>query len=206
MSQGSQILGQSLWMFFTWIGLTCIFTVFSHSVWFPHPDKRKNFTKQQSDSSAPLENQTIVYNSYTFWYTQLLLPQSSNLLMQPHNSVLHPLWKQLCLLACRVSGKLYPRMTFQGKIETSHYLTLLVSGNTKAIQALLRRCIELDEQQADPYNSSVTIVLDFFVQLHGQDTTLNTARSVVSAITSSMDRTPIGSHLMVHIKLHERHL
>ena len=47
----------------------------------------------------------------------LLLPQSNNLLTQPHSGALHPLRKRLRLLACRVSGKASSRATFQGKLQ-----------------------------------------------------------------------------------------
>ena len=46
----------------------------------------------------------------------------------------------------------------------------------------------------------MTTVLDFLVRLHEQGltyTTLNTARSAISALTVSSDRTPIGSHPIV---------
>lgn len=46
----------------------------------------------------------------------------------------------------------------------------------------------------------MTTVLDFLVRLHEQGltyTTLNTARSAISALTVSTDRTPVGSHPIV---------
>ena len=51
----------------------------------------------------------------------LLLPQSTNLLTQPHSSALHSLQKRLRLLVCRVSGKASSRATFQGKLQKLSY-------------------------------------------------------------------------------------
>ena len=74
-------------------------------------------------------------------------------------------------------------------------------GTQKQYQPYLRRWFEFCvEQQASPYSPSVTTVLDFLVRLHEQGltyTTLNTARSAISALTVSTDRTPIGSHPIV---------
>ena len=68
-------------------------------------------------------------------------------------------------------------------------------------QPYLRRRFEFcGEQQASPQSLPVTTVLDFLVRLHEQGityTSLNTARSAISALTSSTDRTPIGSHPIV---------
>ena len=77
----------------------------------------------------------------------------------------------------------------------------MVSRNTETIPTNLWRWFEFcSKQQATPYNPSVTTVLDFLVHLHEQGltyTTTNTARSAISAITLSTDRTPIGSHQLV---------
>ena len=62
------------------------------------------------------------------WFTPLLhllvdnpvlLPQSTHLLTQPHNHVLHPLWKQLRLIACKLSGKASSREIFQAGLQRS---------------------------------------------------------------------------------------
>ena len=62
------------------------------------------------------------------WFTTLLhllvdyplrLPQSNHLLTQPHNGALHPLRKQLKLMACKLSGKVSSREMFQTKLQKS---------------------------------------------------------------------------------------
>ena len=56
------------------------------------------------------------------------------------------------------------------------------------------------ERQADPYNPPLTTVLDFLVNLHEKGlsyTTINTARSAISAITLSEDKNTIGCHPLV---------
>ena len=62
------------------------------------------------------------------WFTTLLhllvdyplrLPESNHLLMQPHNGALHPLRKQLTLMACKLSGKVSSREMFQKKLLKS---------------------------------------------------------------------------------------
>ena len=49
----------------------------------------------------------------------LLLPQSTALLIQPHNNALHPLRNHMRLIACKVSGKPSSREAFQGKLQKS---------------------------------------------------------------------------------------
>ena len=62
------------------------------------------------------------------WFTTLLhllvdyslrLPQSNHLLIQPHNGELHPLRKQLNLMACKLSGKVSNREMFHAKLLKS---------------------------------------------------------------------------------------
>ena len=62
------------------------------------------------------------------WFTPLLhvsvdspalLPQSDLLLTQPHNHALHPLRKQLRLMACKLSGKASSREIFQTRLQRS---------------------------------------------------------------------------------------
>jgi hypothetical protein len=62
------------------------------------------------------------------WFTILLhllvdrprlLPQSNALLVQPHSNALHPLRKQLRLIACKVSGKRSNREAFLEKLQRS---------------------------------------------------------------------------------------
>lgn len=68
-----------------------------------------------------------------FWQTQpwftillhllidnpVLLPQLDYLLTQPHNNALHPLHKQLKLIACKVSGKASTYATYQRRLQQS---------------------------------------------------------------------------------------
>ena len=62
------------------------------------------------------------------WFTPLLhllvdnpvlLPQSTHLLTQPHNHALHPLRRQLRLMACMLSGKVSSREMFQARLQQS---------------------------------------------------------------------------------------
>ena len=62
------------------------------------------------------------------WFTPLLhllvdnpvlLPQSNHLLTEQHNHALHPLRKQLRLMACKLSGKASSREMFQTRLQRS---------------------------------------------------------------------------------------
>ena len=99
------------------------------------------------------------------WFTLLLnlltdnhlvLPQTDSLLFLPHSDTVHPLSRQLQLMACKVSGS--------------------------------------------AYNPPLNTVLDFLASLHEQGlsyTTINTARSALSAIILPTDNVNIGSHPIV---------
>ncbi len=78
------------------------------------------------------------------WFTFLLhllvdkprlLPQSDTMLVQPHSNALHPLRKQIRLIACKVSGKPSTREGFQAKLERSCY-EVSCSGDTQTICTL----------------------------------------------------------------------
>ena len=62
------------------------------------------------------------------WFTMLLhllidnpvfLPRLDYLLTQPHNNTLHPLRKQLKLMACKISGKASSSATYQRRLQQS---------------------------------------------------------------------------------------
>ena len=74
-------------------------------------------------------------------------------------------------------------------------------GTQKQYKLYIKQWIDFCcERQADPYNPPLTTVLDFLVNLHEKGlkyTTINTARSAISAITLSEDKNTIGCHPLV---------
>lgn len=74
-------------------------------------------------------------------------------------------------------------------------------GTQKQYKLYIKQWIDFCcERQADPYNPPLTSVLDFLVSLHEKGlsyTTINTARSAISAITLSEDQNTIGCHPLV---------
>ena len=135
------------------------------------------------------------------WFTTFLhllidnpvfLPRLDHLLTRPHNNTVHPLRKQLKLMACKVSGKASSRATYQ--LEQSSCSHGQMGRRNK--QWIDFCC----ERQADPYNPPLTTVLDFLVNVQEKGlsyTTINTARSTISAITFSEDKNTIGCHPLV---------
>ncbi|CAB4015537.1 Gag-Pro-Pol poly [Paramuricea clavata] len=103
----------------------------------------------------------------------LILPQSNSLLTQPHNGDLQPLRHHLRLMSWS-------------------------AGTQKQYQPYIAKWLRFcAERKINPYNPPLNIVLDFLVHLHNQDlkyTTINAARSAISAIILPQGTTTIGSH------------
>ena len=129
----------------------------------------------------------------------LILPQSNSLLTQPLNGDLHPLRHQLCLMACKVSGKA-PK-----KIISNDFTAIILqswsAGTQKQYQPYIAKWHRFcAEREINPYNPPLNIVLDFLVHRHNQDleyTTINTARNAISAIILPQGTTTIGSHPII---------
>ena len=145
------------------------------------------------------------------WFTTLLdllidnpvfLPQLNDLLTQSHNNALHPLRKQLKLMACKVSGKASSSATYQIRLQQYIILQSWPDGTQEQYKLYIKQWIDFCcERQADPYNPPLTTVLDFLVNLHEKGlkyTTINTARSAISAITLPKTRIPlVVTHLFL---------
>ena len=68
--------------------------------------------------SSLLADTALVYNASSPIYRQPSVPASAeHLLTQPHNNALHPLRKQLKLMACKVSGKASSSATYQRRLQ-----------------------------------------------------------------------------------------
>ena len=147
------------------------------------------------------------------WFTTLLhllvdnpvfLPQLNHLLTQPHNNALHPLHKQLKLMACKVSGKAFSSATYQRRLQQSscNHGQMGRRNNINRTSSSGLTFVVNDRLIPTIHNSSnnITTVLDFLVNLHEKGlsyTTINSAWSAISAITLSGDKNTIGCRPLV---------
>ena len=143
------------------------------------------------------------------WFTPLLhllvdnpvlLPHSRCLLTQPHNHALHPLRNQLKLMACKLSRESLQQRSVSDK-ATAIILKSWSDGTQKQYRPYIKQWIDFcSKWKADPYNPPLTAVLDFLVSLHDKGltyTTINTARSAISAVAVPTNNMTIGSHPLV---------
>jgi len=108
--------------------------------------------------------------------------------MQPHNSALHPLQKQLQLMVCKLSGT-----SFQHKHVSDKAAEIILKswsvGTQKQYKPYITQWIDFcSKRESDPYDPPLTAVLDFLVTLHDKGlsyTTTNTAQSAISALLSN---------------------
>ncbi|XP_068704681.1 uncharacterized protein [Montipora foliosa] len=155
----------------------------------------------RSDTDPSLANPAMVHNIVTPSDRRTSpsppIHQSTNTTSQWCST---PLTKATSPVGLQSLRQGFLQSNFSGK-ATEIILHSWSVGTQKQYQPYLRRWFEFcGEQQVSPYSPSVTSVLDFLVRLHEQGltyTTLNTARSAISALTVSSDRTPIGSHPIV---------
>ena len=143
------------------------------------------------------------------WFTPLLhllvdnpvlLPQSTHLLTQPHNHALHPLRRQLRLMACMLSGKVSSREVFQARLQQSSSSPGLTEHKNSPKPYIKQWMDFCSKWKTDPYDPPVTVVLEFLVSLHEKGltyTTINTARSAISAVTIPKRNMTLGSHPLV---------
>ena len=130
----------------------------------------------------------------------LVLPTSSQLLYQAHTNAPHPLGLQLKLMACKVSGRVLDREIFRKQLPT-----FIMQSWTGTTQKQYKHYIELWSsfccgQQTDPYDPPVGKFLDFLFTLYDKGykySTLNTARSAVSAIVVPVTNQTLGLHPLV---------
>ena len=165
------------------------------------PAKNRIQQSNRSDPGPSLANPTLVHNIAIPSDRQTSPPSSIH---QPTNTTAQrcstPSAKETSFVGLQSLRQSFLQSNISGK-ATEIILHSWSVGTQKQYQPYLRRWFEFcSKQQATPYNPSVTTVLDFLVHLHEQGltyTTINTARSAISAITLSTDRTPIGSHPLV---------
>ena len=149
----------------------------------------------RSDTDPSLANPTVVHNTVppSDRQTSPSCPvhQSANTTSQWCST---PFAKATSLVGLQSLRQGFLQSNISGK-ATETILHSWSVGTQRQYQPYLRRWFEFcDEQQASPYSPSVTIVLDFLVRLHEPGFQ---ARSAISALTLSTDRTPIGSHPIV---------
>lgn len=104
------------------------------------------------------------------WFTTLLhllvdyplrLPKSNQLLMQPHNSALHPLRKQLKLMVCKLSGTSLQHKHVSDK-AAEIILKSWSAGTQKQYKPYITQWIDFcSKRESDPYDPPLTAVLDF---------------------------------------------
>ena len=129
------------------------------------------------------------------WFTTLLcllinksfrLSQSNNLLTHPHSGELHPLRKQLRLMACRVSGR----------VSYRNYPSLMVSCNTETVPSIAKEMAYVlwwtTGESLQPLRDNRVK----FSSCAARTGTLHTARGAISAITISKGSHPIISRFM----------
>ena len=81
-----------------------------------------------------VDNTTLVYASpEALTENSLVLPQTDSLLFLPHSNAVHPLSRQLQLMACQVSGSPSSRELFQAKLPTSSDPAVLFNWYPKTI-------------------------------------------------------------------------
>jgi len=129
-----------------------------------------------------------------------ILPCSKTLLTQSHNGALHPLRNQLRLIACKLSGERSNREAFQAKLPiSSSNLGLLEPRNN--INRISRSGLNfVMEGRTIHMIKPIATVLDFLVSLHEKGlgySTLNTARSAISAIVLPHNDVTIGSNPII---------
>ena len=149
--------------------------------------------------SSNLVDPTLVLLHLWVDYT-VLLPRSHHLLIQPHNHALHPLREQMKLTARKLSGKAYCREMFQTRLHKSSSSPGPQGHRSSASLASHNGLFFLSKWKSDPYDPPLTAVLYFLASLHDKRlsyTTINTARSAISAITVLVNNMTIGTHPLI---------
>ena len=136
------------------------------------------------------------------WFTLLLnlltdnplvLPQTDSLLFLPHSN------------AVAINGLQSIRESFQQRAFSSKATNIILqswsTGTQKQYAPYIKKWHDFcSKWKVNPYNPPLNTVLDFLVSLHEQGlsyTTINTARSALSAIILPTDNVNIGSHPIV---------
>ena len=102
--------------------------------------------------SANVDYSTLVYTS--------LLTQTDSLLFLPNSNAIHPLSRQLQLMACKVLGCPSSRETFQAKLPTSWS-----TGTQKQYAPYIKKWHEFCfKWEVNSYNPPLNTVLDFLVK------------------------------------------
>ena len=120
----------------------------------------------------------------------LVLPQTDSLLFLPHSIAVHPLRRELQLMACKISGSPSRRELFQAKLPTSSCCLGQLVPKTNMPHISRNGMTFCSKWKVNPYNPPLNRVLDFLISLHKQGlsyTTINTARSALSAIILPTD-------------------
>ena len=104
-------------------------------------------------------------------------------------------------MACKVSGNPSSSELFRAKLPTSSCSPgQLVLRNNMRLAYITKWHDFCSKQKVNSYNPPLNAVLDFLVNLHDKGlsyTTINTARSALSAVILSSDNVSIGSHPIV---------
>ena len=136
------------------------------------------------------------------WFTLLLnlltdnplvLPQTDSLLFLPHSN------------GVAINGLQSIRESFQQRAFSSKASNIILqswsTGTQKQYAPYIKKWHDFcSKWKVNPYNPPLNTVLDFLVSLHEQGlsyTTINTARSALSAIILPTDNVNIGSHPIV---------
>ena len=130
-----------------------------------------------------------------------VLPNSKNLLIQPHSQASHSLGKKLKLLACQVSGRASSREAFQTQLpqlSCGHGQTIPTSSINRILQNGSSFVVDGKVIHMTPCRNCARFFV--LVTLHEQGlkySTLNTARGAVSAVVLPTNNQAIGNHPLV---------
>ena len=154
-----------------------------------------------SNPSPLLADTTLVYNTPSPINRQPSVPASA----EPSLNTTSQQRSTPSLQAVKVDGLHGLRKSLQQRNISEKAATIILQswshGMQKQYKLYIKQWIDFCcERQADPYNPPLTTVLDFLVNLQEKGlsyTTINTARSAISAITLSKDKNTIGCHPLV---------
>ena len=128
-----------------------------------------------------------------------LLPVQKDILTHPsQKGSCHPLWQQLQLMACKLSGQLSKSRAFLRE-AADIILKSWRPGTSKQYQPYIRKWIQYCHQRSiDPTNSTVGQALEFLLFKKGLGySSLNTARCALSCIITPNNMGSFGSQPLV---------
>jgi len=130
----------------------------------------------------------------------VILPKMKSLLALPNTSRIHPFNNKLVVVACRLSGNAWKRDQFRKKTTTDIILASWRKGTKKQYSSYLQKWVSYCSKKKIS-TVHVSVGQELFENGLGYST-INTARSSLSAVGIKCDGITIGSHPIVirHLK------